>query len=307
MTHSIHLHFNLFSFPSPVFPLYFSLSSSCLFCALSEAASPSLFLPDSSRSCPRPIPLCSFLCYISLPLLSSVPFAPAISSLCPLSFSLCRHITLAAPISHPLSPETPSFQSSFPRQPLGVDIPLLFLWPTSPPSKQPMTPVAVAAFSHPQGTTAPSASPLPPLVLPSLLIACGQADIPSLCSLQPPWPEGSLAAQLMSWLICMQPATGLEGAPGSPKYPPWQPSDMNQARLQWENRGLCSHHPGAIAMHYRECLSKQPSFSSCLQGEDSPRDPHDHPKGVRRMGPGSSVSLNHQIREYCWLMGKGGL
>lgn len=123
MTHSIHLHFNLFSFPSPVFPLYFSLSSSCLFCALSEAASPSLFLPDSSRSCPRPIPLCSFLCYISLPLLSSVPFAPAISSLCPLSFSLCRHITLAAPISHPLSPETPSFQSSFPRQPLGVDIP----------------------------------------------------------------------------------------------------------------------------------------------------------------------------------------
>lgn len=74
----------------------------------------------------------------------------------------------------------------------------------------------------------------------------------------------------------MQPATGLEGAHGSPKYPPWQPSDTDQARIQMENKGLCSHNPGAVVVHYSEgspvvrkkCLSKHSSFSSCLQGDD---------------------------------------
>lgn len=50
----------------------------------------------------------------------------------------------------------------------------------------------------------------------------------------------------------MQPATGLEGAHGSPKYPPWQPSDMDQASIQTENKGLCSHKPGAVVVHYSE-------------------------------------------------------
>lgn len=80
----------------------------------------------------------------------------------------------------------------------------------------------------------------------------------------------------MSWLICVQPATGLEGAHGSPKCPPWQPSDMDQARIQMENKGLSSHNPGAVVVHYSEgsldvrekSLSEQSSFLNCFQGND---------------------------------------
>lgn len=80
----------------------------------------------------------------------------------------------------------------------------------------------------------------------------------------------------MSWLICVQPATGLEGARGSPKCPPWQPSDMDQARIQMENKGLSSHNPGAVVVHYSEgsldvrekSLSEQSSFLNCFQGND---------------------------------------
>lgn len=80
----------------------------------------------------------------------------------------------------------------------------------------------------------------------------------------------------MSWLICVQPATGLEGARGSPKCPPWQPSDMDQARIQMENKGLSSHNPGAVVVHYNEgsldvrekSLSEQSSFLNCFQGND---------------------------------------
>lgn len=95
LTHSIHLHLNLFSFPSPVFHLYFSLSSSCLFCAFSQEQLLlhyfSLFLSEFCEAHPP----CSSLCYIISSLLFSVPFAPAVSSLCPLSSSLCPHFPLA--------------------------------------------------------------------------------------------------------------------------------------------------------------------------------------------------------------------
>jgi len=109
-----------------------------------------------------------------------------------------------------------------------------------------------------------------------------------------PWPEGSLAAQLMSWLICVQPATGLEGAHSSPKYPPWQPSDMDQARIQMENKGLCSHNPGAVVVHYSEGslvirkkrLSKQSSLSSCLQGDHFLWDSQECLKGWGEWGWG---------------------
>lgn len=103
MTHSIHLHFNLFSFPSPVFPLYFSLSSLCLSCAFSQKHLLlhyfSLFVSKFSEAHPP----CSFLCYIILSLLFSVPFAPAVASLL---FPLLPAI---------ISPGfTPSYIQSFP-------------------------------------------------------------------------------------------------------------------------------------------------------------------------------------------------
>lgn len=158
--------------------------------------------------------------------------------------------------------------------------PSSFLWPVAPLLKAAYDTGCCRCLLSPQGTTAPremgdetQAPPSAPLIASCLLVKPTSLHF---AASNLPWPEGSLAAQLMSWLICMQPAIGLEGAPGSPKYPPWQPSDTNQAGVQRENQGLCSHRPGAVVVHYREgslvvskrCLSKQSSFASCLQGED---------------------------------------
>lgn len=242
--------------------------------------------PCFSPSSPRPIPLA----------LSSVTLSRPCSPLFPLV--LPSHLSVLSPLlSVIISPWlSPSHTQSFPpargRLLFGAVLPLcskatlfqpLFGSPLPPffgqrslSSKQCMTPVAVAVFYCPQGAPAasrgrdpspafcfPHGSPLPVVKTTSLHFAASNL----------PWPEGSLAAQLMSWLICMQPATGLEGAHSSPKYPPWQPSDTDQARIQMENKGLCSHNPGAVVVHRSEgslvvrkkCLSKQSSFSSCLQ------------------------------------------
>lgn len=65
-----------------------------------------------------------------------------------------------------------------------------------------MAPLLKAAYDtgccrcllSPQGTTAPSEmggeTQPPPFLLPSLLVACGQANIPPLCCLQPPVAGG---------------------------------------------------------------------------------------------------------------------
>lgn len=136
-----------------------------------------------------------------------------------------------------------------------------------------------------------------------------------------PWPEGSLAAQLISWLICVQPATGLEGAHGSPKCPPWQPSDMDQARIQMENNGLSSHNPGVAVVHYSEgslvvrekSLSKQSSFLNCFQGSDFPWDSQEYLRWGGEWGWELQASWLpewtsvRRDRRYHWLVRREGM
>lgn len=74
-----------------------------------------------------------------------------------------------------------------------------------------------------------------------------------------------------------------------------------------ENKGLCSHNPGAVVVHYSEgspvvrkkWLSKQSSFSSYLQGGGFSLRCSGTPKGVKRMGLGSPgpVDLKDQLNE----------
>lgn len=267
-------------FPSPVFPLYFSLSSSRLFCALSQRQLP-LHYFSLIPSSPRPIPLALSSVTLSCPCfpLSPLLLPSHLSVLLPLPSAVIP--PWLSPISHTVVPpaDDPVLLELLSKatllQPLMIDVPLLSL---APLLKAAYDTGCCRCLLSPQGTTAPSEmggeTQPPPFLLPSLPVVKPTSLHFAASNL--PWPEGSLAAQLMSWLICMQPAIGLEGAPGSPKYPPWQPSDTNQAGVQRENQGLCSHRPGAVVVHYREGslvvskqgLSKQPSFASCLQGED---------------------------------------
>lgn len=160
MTHSIHLHFNLFLFPSPVFPLYFSLSSSRLFCALSQRQLP-LHYFSLIPSSPRPIPLALSSVTLSCPCLPlSLLLLPShLSVLFPLLSAVIP--PWLSPISHAVAPKADDpillelLSKATLLQPLMIDVPPPFSGPWPPSSKQPMTLVAVAVCSHPRAPQLP--------------------------------------------------------------------------------------------------------------------------------------------------------
>lgn len=219
LTHSIHLHFNLFLFPSPVSPLYFSLSSSRLFCAFSQKQFLlhyfSLFLSKFSEAHPP----CSLLCYVILSLLSSVPFAPAVSSLCPLSSSLCHHFphltySHSPQLKDPILLDLCCFyvlKQVFSNP--SLTLPLVLLPASVPPPQSSVWHQLLSLSS-----LAPRAARLPLrgvrpkalLLLPSLFIACGQANIPPLCCLQPP-VAGGLAGSSADELAHLHAASNWAG------------------------------------------------------------------------------------------------
>lgn len=165
LTHFIHLHFNLFSFPSPVFPLYFSLSSLCLFCAFSQKHLLlhyfSLFVSKFSEAHPSCSLILSYL-ILSYPLLYYLVLAPLhpLCSCCRISLSSspCHHFPLSLPhltFSHSLQLKDAillelcclcalnKHSSSF-----FLAVPLLLSPASAPSSKQCMTPVAVTVSSY---------------------------------------------------------------------------------------------------------------------------------------------------------------